>query len=256
MNAVEVKNLSFRYGKKVVFKNVSFDVEKGSFLTVLGKGGSGKSTLFKILSGQYDNGGGVCYFGKSVKYSLEKGYVGFISPFLNNFEKSTVADEFIDVLKSKGKSLDNIKIEIGRVVKKIGIEDLLYSNFNDLSFKEKILVMIAYQILFRPKILILDNIFVYLDAEFKVAMREIKRLNKRMTIINLTNNTSECIYGDKTYVIGDDDICDVIKLKSNYFIDKGLRVPFMIMLSSRLKSYDLINDNYLDMEMLVDKLWK
>lgn len=256
MYAVDVKNLSFRYGKNVVFKNLSFTVEKGSFLTVLGNGGSGKSTLFKILSGQYDDDGCVYYFGKSIKYSLEKGYVGFISPYLNYFNNSTIADEFISVLKSKGRSLDKIKIDIERVVKKIGIENLLYLNYNDLSFKEKILVMTAYHILFKPKVLILDNIFMYLDSEFKAVMREIRRLNKKITIINVTNDTSECIYGDKVYIIGDDKVCDVSSLNTKYFFEKGLRAPFMIMLSSRLKSYDLIGDNYFDMEELVDKLWK
>ncbi len=255
MNAVDVRNLSFRYGKNVVFNNISFTVEKGSFLTVLGKGGSGKSTLFRILAGEYDDGGCVNYFGKSLKYSFGKGYVGFISPFLNYFKNSTVADELIEVLKSKGRPIDKIKTDIERVVKKLGIEDLLYLDFKDLSIKEKVLVMIAYQILYKPSILILDNIFMYLDFEFKIAMREIKRL-KKTTIISITNDTSECVYGDRVYVIGDNDVCAVSDLESNYFLDKGLRAPFMILLSSRLKSYDLIDDNYFDMEMLVDKLWK
>ena len=54
MNAVEVRNLSFSYKGAFVFDNVNFNIKKGSFVTVVGKGGSGKSTLFNIFSGKLE----------------------------------------------------------------------------------------------------------------------------------------------------------------------------------------------------------
>ena len=67
MEAVSVKNLSFKYGKNTIFEDISFTVEKGTFLTVVGKGGCGKSTLFKIFALE-DKGDNVKFFNKSIRY--------------------------------------------------------------------------------------------------------------------------------------------------------------------------------------------
>ena len=50
MSGVKVRNLRFSYGERVVFENLSFEVEEGEILTVLGPNGSGKTTLIKCLN--------------------------------------------------------------------------------------------------------------------------------------------------------------------------------------------------------------
>ncbi|MBU5425888.1 heme ABC transporter ATP-binding protein [Tissierella pigra] len=58
MYTLEVKDLSFSYGKKAVLKNISLNIEKGNFISIIGPNGSGKSTLLKNLNNLYkpDNG--------------------------------------------------------------------------------------------------------------------------------------------------------------------------------------------------------
>lgn len=252
MDAVSVKNLTFKYDR-YIFENNSFTVEKGSFTTIIGRGGSGKSTLFRILTGDEVFSGEVLILGKSINYSFEKGYIGVVSP-LTTFN-GTAIERLMEVVK--GKTYDKIKVEIQRAIKKTGINEILDNNYNDLSIKEKVLVEFTVQILKKPKVLFVDNCFSYLDDEKKKIVREVLRLNKKCTVINITNNTDECIYGSDVIIIGDEfGKYKVSSMDEEDFISHGLDVPFMIALSSKLKFYDLISSNYLDMERLVNDLWE
>ena len=63
MSKLEIKNLSFSYdGSNKVIDDISFSVEKGTFVSVLGHNGSGKSTLAKLIVGLLDKAGGQIFF--------------------------------------------------------------------------------------------------------------------------------------------------------------------------------------------------
>ena len=187
MNAVEVRNVSFNYEGAFVFNKLNFIVEKSSFVTVLGKRSSGKSTLFKILSGELNYSGDIFILKKSIKYNIDKRLLGFISSESDYFSHSVVLDEFISVLKFKGRVEDKIKTDIERVCKKLNISVLLDRRIKSLTIKEKMMVMFAYQLFLKPKVLIIENLFSVLDDEFIFVLKELKRLNKTCTIINITN---------------------------------------------------------------------
>ena len=101
MKMVSIDNLTFGYNESLVFEKLMFNVSKGSFTTVLGSGGSGKSTLFKILGGEIESSS-VLICEKSVSYARSKCYVGFISPDLNY--RGTVRKILTKVLENKGKT--------------------------------------------------------------------------------------------------------------------------------------------------------
>lgn len=258
MNAVDIKNLKFSYSNVEVFDGLTLSIDKGDFVTILGKGGSGKSTLFKILSGKFQYYGAILMLNKDLNYNLEQGYLGLVSADIYNFKEKKVIDELTRVLKEKGRTSDKISAEIKRAVKKTGISELLDFNIKDLDLKDRILIMFTIQILKKPKILILDNVLEYLDNDKAKIVREISQLNKKnVTIINITNVSEESIYG-KNVIFLDDEInkINVNDLEEDDFIRNNLEVPFMISLSSKLKFYDLIKDNYFNMEKLVDDLWQ
>ena len=257
MNAVEVRNVSFNYRGAFVFNNLNFGIKSGSFVTILGRGGSGKSTLFKIFSGDLNFDGSIVFFNKSIKYNLDKGYLGFISSDLNNFKKNTVIDELIDVLKFKGTPFNKIKGEIERVARKIRIVDILNCDIKSLNIKKRILVMFALQFLMKPKVLIIDNAFSYLDNEKLIVKREIRRLCKKCTVINITNDVNECLWGDEVIFLGDKiALKKKVMLDVNDFSSNDLDIPFIISLSEKLKFYGLTDGLYFDMERLVDDLWQ
>lgn len=257
MNAVEVRNLSFNYKGAFVFDNLSFNVKKGSFITIVGKGGSGKSTLFRILAGELKFNGSILILDKSIKTSLENGNLGLVSPDLYYFKKDIVIDELIDNLKNKGKDFNNIKSNINRVSKKIGVLGILNKRVVDLSFKERIMVLFTLQLLLKPKVLIIDNCFSFLDTEKEVIMREMKRVFKKCTVINITNDVNECLEGDKVIFLNDNLIKkDVFLLDSDDFLANDLDVPFFVSLSEKLKFYGLTDKLYLNIERLIDDLWE
>lgn len=258
MKAVEIKNLYFNYGSNMVFDDLNLYVEKASFCTILGKGGSGKSTLFRLLSGSLSYDGSILIFNKSIKYALKKNYLGLMSADILYFECKTVVEELSKALENKGLFGEKLDLEIKRISKKTKILKLLNLNISDLSIKEKILLFFALQIIKKPKVLILDNILGYLDNEKYDIIKELQRLNKEgTTIINITNNSEECLYGSDILILNSDvNIYKLNEMSEDDFLNNSLESPFMISLSSKLMFYDLINDNYINMEKLVDDLWQ
>ena len=237
MNAVEVRNLSFNYKGAFVFDNLSFNVKKGSFITIVGKGGSGKSTLFRIFVGELKYNGSILILDKSIKTSLENGNLGLISPDLYYFKNDIVIDELIENLRYEGIDLNK------RVI--------------DLSSKERIMVMFALQLLLKPKVLIIDNCFSFLDTEKEVIIREVKRVFKKCTVINITNEVDECLEGDEVIFLNDNITKkDIHLLDSDDFLANDLDVPFFVSLSEKLKFYGLTDKLYLNIERLIDDLWE
>ena len=61
MSSLKIDKLSFSYDKNVVLDNISFEVEKGEYITLMGHNGSGKSTLAKLIMGLLENKNGSIY---------------------------------------------------------------------------------------------------------------------------------------------------------------------------------------------------
>ena len=254
MKMVEISNLNFSYKNNTVFENYNLQIDKGSFITITGKNSSGKTTLFKILSNKLDYEGKILIDEKSIAYNFNKKTLGVIALNSYNYNKKV-----IDLLKSKleEKTLDDIDKKLKKYIKKTNIENTLEYNFRNLSAKEKILVMITIQLIINPKVIILENVFEYLDAEKEKIMKMFQKLNKKgTTIINITNQTEECLYGNEVIFLNDSKHIKTKDLNEDIFLENELTPPFMISLSSKLQFYNLINKNYLSMEKLVDDLWQ
>ncbi len=258
MEAVIIKNLNFKYNNIEVFNDFNLNIENGSFTTIIGEGSIGKSTLFKILASEVKYSGTVLIFNKSIRYNLEKGYLGLVSADVYSFSKKTVKEELINILEIKGKAISKIDDEIQKITKKLGIKKILNYKIKDIDLKEKILLMFAREILSKPKVLIIDNALDYLDNEKEKVIKELIRLNKKdSTIINITNNTEDCLVGKEIVIIGDDlQVFKTSKITEEDFLSNNLEVPFMISLSNKLKFYKICEKNYLKMEKLVDDLWQ
>ncbi len=258
MKAVDIENLNFGYNDALVFNDLSLSVEEKSITTILGRGSIGKSTLFKLLSGQLKYEGTILILNKSIKYNLEKGYLGFLSTDLYSFKKRKVSSELLYNLENKGVVETKRESEMKRISKKLGIQDILDLNIRDLNIKEKILLMCAVQIINKPKVIILDNILSYLDNEKMVVWKELIRLNKKgTTIINITNDPEESVFGKDIVVLSEEVLYFKTKdILEEDFLSNDLDSPFIISLSTKLKFYDLISKNYLDIDKLVDDLWQ
>lgn len=176
-----VKDLSVRFDKKTVFKNVSFTLRTGQYLAVVGPNGAGKSTLIKAIVGQCRAFRGSV----SIKNKRALGYV----PQFNN-DGSYFPAQVIEVIKSgfasrlfsfshKSKDTDYMNL----VIDALELRHILYESYFNLSGGQKRAVLIARALCSGASVLILDEPCASLDVEASDRLqRLISHLNRKHNI--------------------------------------------------------------------------
>ncbi|WP_457638830.1 energy-coupling factor ABC transporter ATP-binding protein [Persephonella sp.] len=169
---VEIRNLSYYYGKKPALKNISFSVKKGEKVVVLGINGSGKSTLLKIIDGLlFPEEGEYLYKGEKItekklkdrdfaKKFRKEVVLLFQSPDSMIFNP-TVYDEIAFSLRQLEEK--NIDEKVKYWAEKLGIIDLLDRSPFELSGGEKQKVCLASLLVLEPQLLLLDEPTANLD---------------------------------------------------------------------------------------------
>ena len=123
---------------------------------------------------------------------------------------------------------------------------------------ERNLLNILMAIENKPDLLILDDILN--TIENKKEILDIIR-NEHITLINITNDIEESLYMDNIIILNEGKIIvnsktkNVLK-KEKLLKENKINLPFMIDLSNKLKFYDLIDEPIIDMDEMVDRLWK
>ena len=185
MSKLEIKNLSFSYDREhPVIDDVSFKVEKGSFVCVLGHNGSGKSTLAKLIVGLLDKSGGQIFFDdveidqKNIKDLQSKTALVFQNPD-NQFIGATVEDDIAFGLENKQFPHDKMQEEIEKFADSVNMLDYLKKEPTNLSGGQKQRVAIAGALILKPEVLILDEATSMLDPKGKATVRKvIDRIHK------------------------------------------------------------------------------
>lgn len=267
-NIIMIKDLNFSYGNKVIFKDFNLDIEKGKFVSIVGSNGSGKSTLVKILVGLLKAEGYINIYRMNlckdnlIDIRRNMGVV-FENPD-NTFVAETVLDEIVFSLENLEYAKSTIKNKADKVLEYIPIKEILDKNPHYLSAGEKQLVSLASALIIEPKILILDEAFSMVDGVIKEKiLKLLKRLNreKNITIINVTHDIEETVYGDEIIILdnGKIELCgDKLEVyKQEKKLKKlGLDLPFMVDLSNKLSYYGLVDKTILNMNEMVNHLWK
>lgn len=267
-NIIEIKNLNYKYDNSVIFDNLNMKIEDGSFTCIAGNNTSGKSTLIKLISGELPTTSsitiGYSYLNSNRLYdhSIEMGVM--FGDKLNNFLFNDVYKEMAFPLENL--SIDSLEIEsrIIEIARFFGINNLLDKKTFDLTNSEKQIVLIVISLLHNPKILLLDNPFSMMDRNTKKRIKnklfEYKEKHN-LTIVLTTVNLEDAIDADYLYIINNGNVVIEGKplsvFKEDTLISKlGLSLPFMVDLSLKFKFYEILDDIELDMDRLVDTLWK
>ncbi len=161
---IDVDNLSFGYDYRTVLKNVSFSIESGDFLVIVGQNGSGKSTLVKCLLGInkvpdskiFLNGIEINDFSNWIQ-------IGYVPQKFDdfNYEFPITVNEILNVTKLT-KADEDEKLEI---MDNLGILTLQNENINTLSGGQMQRVFIARALMNHPTLLILDEPTVGVDQD-------------------------------------------------------------------------------------------
>ncbi len=207
--------LSKVYDNRVVLNNISFDVLKGEFISIMGPSGSGKSTLLNIISGNevLDNGSVLINGEDITKYNekklsvLRNSTVGFVYQFFNLIEELSAYDNIMLPIYLKSKKID--LIFFNELIDDLNIKDLLNRTVSKLSGGEKQRVAIARSLIYKPQILMLDEPTGNLDTENRNnIMKLLKMINVKysMTIIQVTHDFETTKYTDYIIKIIDGEI--------------------------------------------------
>lgn len=255
---IDINNLSFSYNKVPVFKELSLSVEKNSFTVIVGSNKSGKTTLIKLLAGILGNN-------KSIEIDTDKRKVGIIV--------GEIDDQFLfdDVYHELAFTLENlcypepvIKERIAEVTNLLKINDLVDKKISSLSVSERARVLFAVSIIHKPSLLILDNPFSMLSNQDRLFMNYILTTlveKEHMTVLMTSNSLEDSIYADYLYVMDNGEIIiegpPLKVMKEDTLLSRyNMSIPFMVDLSNKLRFYNLIDGVVVDMERMVDKLWK
>ena len=162
-NIIELNNINYQLEGNCLFENLNLQIEKGAFLSLIGKSGSGKTILLKILTGLIQTNNKIKIDGLYLKEENLLSIRSKIGIVFENPEVNIIADKVKDdILYSIPKnkySSSNLEKKISEIVQLLQIEELLEKNTSQLSGGEKQLVAIAGALMKGAKILILDNCF-------------------------------------------------------------------------------------------------
>lgn len=216
MQAVEFTNVSFSYGedqsRKEVLKNLTLSIKQGSFVALLGRNGSGKSTCARLINGLLSpNEGTVKVFGmdtaqKENLFEIRK-RAGMVFQNPDNQQiASIVEDDIAFGPENIGLSREEIARRIDYALKVTDTESLRHAEVARLSGGQKQRVAIAGAIALGPDILILDEATSMLDPKGRKEVMEVVRtLNKEkgLTVIDITHYMDEAVEADEVCVMGD-----------------------------------------------------
>lgn len=184
---LEGKDISYSYTKgKCILEDFSISVPKGSFFTILGGNGSGKTTALKLLSGVYTK----CGRGKVIR----RGKTLYLAQNpLSLFTEITAEEELMVMLDGEVPA-EEIKKETERMLHFLELENIGKSNPMDLSGGEKQRLALGKILLRRPEILLLDEPTKGLDAAFKNKLSQLflKLREEGMTIVMASHDLEFC----------------------------------------------------------------
>jgi len=195
---IDAKNINVKFGKRQILKDLNFKVNKGEYISIIGKSGAGKSTLLNVISTlEKEYSGNVFYENKDIRdyndveiSKLRNKKIGFIFQNFNLLEDFTVIENImlpgrltkIDEMELKKKALELInKFEL----------DLTINQYpNELSGGEKQRVAIARALINKPKIIFADEPTGNLDSRMSIEISNIlSKLNQEgQTIVMVTHN--------------------------------------------------------------------
>ncbi|PTX15441.1 amino acid ABC transporter ATP-binding protein, PAAT family [Halanaerobium congolense] len=166
---IKAKNINKSFGELEVLRDVSFDVQQGEVISIIGPSGSGKSTLLRSLIGLEEiNSGELFIEGISVKKSGKKAYekMGMVFQGFNLFPHKTVMGNLIEApIVVKGEKKEEAKKRAEELLNKVGLTDKKDSYPAQLSGGQKQRVAIARALAMEPDIMLFDEPTSSLDPE-------------------------------------------------------------------------------------------
>jgi len=198
MSAIEMQGVSKHWGGTVAVDDVSFAVEKGSFVVLLGPSGCGKSTTLRMIAGLEDvTAGTVRIDGSDMTYeSPAKRHVSMVFQSYALFPHLDVQQNILFGLKVRKVPPAEQLERLARVAEMVGLGDLFERKPAELSGGQRQRVALARAIIAENPICLMDEPLSNLDAKLRHEMRvELRALQQRlgMTVVYVTHDQTEAM---------------------------------------------------------------
>lgn len=197
-----------------VLKNLSFEIKKGEFVSLMGPSGSGKSTLLYLIGGlDYPTSGQILLNGKELAVMNDKEIsdmrrreIGFVFQFYNLIPNLNVEENVMLPILLEGKNMKEHRRDLEEILELVGLSDRARHTPRELSGGQQQRVAIARALINQPDIILADEPIGNLDS---VTGREIMSLFRRVnqernkTIIQVTHSEEAAQYGNRTIKLRD-----------------------------------------------------
>ena len=197
-NSVEVKKLSFNYGKLEILKNLDLNIKDGEFMVLLGPSGCGKTTLLNCIAGLLDlDEGQIWIENDNVTWKEPKDrHIGMVFQSYALYPSMTVEKNLSFGLRMTGVKKNKINEKIKKASELLQIIDLLHRKPSQLSGGQRQRVAIGRALVRDAKVFLFDEPLSNLDAKLRAELRyEIKKLHRDLgnTMIYVTHDQIEAM---------------------------------------------------------------
>ncbi|MHC0447364.1 ABC transporter ATP-binding protein [Flavobacterium sp. 3-218] len=211
---LDIQNISFTYTETPVIKNISFSIEKGQNIAIIGESGCGKSTLLKLIYGLYDlDEGKIFYENKPVlgpKFNLIPGM-----PYMKYLAQDFDLSPYETVAENVGKFLSNgfanmKKLRVQELLEMVEMDQFSNVKTKFLSGGQQQRVALVRVLALEPEVILLDEPFSQIDAFRKNALRRnlFRYLKQKgITCIIATHDSTDALsFADQAIVMRNGEV--------------------------------------------------
>lgn len=226
MALLEVKNIkkiyTTRFGLNQVeaLQNISFSVEKGEYVAIMGESGSGKTTLLNILASlDKPTQGEILLEGKNVAQiknkqlcAFRRDNLGFVFQDFNLLDTLSLQDNILLPLVLQGIDSKNIEKNLGELTKRLGIDKLLNKFPYEVSGGQRQRTAVARALITNPKLILADEPTGALDSKSSANLLNLfNEINfEGQTIVMVTHSTAAASHASRVLFIKDGNLFNQI----------------------------------------------
>ena len=207
---IEFRNVSYSKNNNMILENISFSLKKNKYNVIIGKNGSGKSTILKLIVGlEKISGGQIFIDNEELVYKRDELYkirkkTGIVFQESNeHIIGETVAESLIFGMENNRIPLEKMKENMDKYIKLFQLENIIDKKTVNLSGGEKQKVALAGAVITEPEIILLDEVTEMWDKATKDKMNGIieEFLKDGKTVVSVTHNPEEIKRSDNIVFI-------------------------------------------------------